>query len=123
MSAKGNLAARRWAGTMFTLCAAILAAAAGFVLSRIPAETRIPITWAKNLQVETEQIGLWGLFIAPAALLILGGLARFIKGWLPEQSRRRRILWYLVLVLILALVVLQYVLVRDAFVAAAEIGN
>ncbi|WP_312527784.1 hypothetical protein [Paracoccus sp. (in: a-proteobacteria)] len=119
MSKNGNLAARQWTSSMFGLCALILAAAACFALSRIPQETQIPIEWAQSLKIETQRIGVWGLFIAPAALLLLGLSARFIKGWLPRQSRRRRVLWYILVAVILILAALQYVLVRDAFSAAA----
>ena len=105
---------------MFGLSACILAAAAFFVLKRIPADTLIPIDWAKSLNLRAEPPGTWALFIAPGVLVLFGIFARLIKGWLPQKSRRRRIIWYFTIGLILVAIVFQYVLIRDAFHAAAS---
>lgn len=121
MTHQGKLDARNWTSAMLALWAAFLAVAAAFTVTRLPFETRIPLDWARLFNIHSEPVGLWGLFVVPAALVATGLLARSSTVWLPRRARQRHMLWYVVLGLMMSLAVIQYVLVRDAFHAAGPL--
>lgn len=121
MTNKGKLEARNWTSAMLALWAAFLAAAATFAVNRIPFETRIPLEWTQAFNIQSEPVGIWGLFVAPAALVAIGLLARSSTVWLPRRPRQRHMLWYVVIGVMMALAVIQYVMLRDAFHAAGTL--
>ncbi len=121
MTQKGKLEARNWTSAMLALWAAFLAAAATFVVQRVPFETRIPLDWTQLFNIRSEPVGVWGLFVAPAMLIALGLLARTSTVWLPRRTHQRHMLWYVGLGVMMTFAVIQYVLVRDAFHAAGSL--
>ena len=114
MSEEGNLAARRWTGSMLAITAAILAAAAYLTISNAPHAT-IPVRVSRWATGGRDSLELWALYIAPGALILLALIAYGIRGWLPHKIKRRHALVYLLFGLMLIAVVLQYCLIRDLF--------
>lgn len=110
-----SLAIRRWSARFLAMTAVILTFAGTATLTLIPLDTQIPLGWLTHIRPDApDHIGIWGLFVAPAALFLLALLLRWWKSWLPTRPARRKFIWFCLAALHLAAAAAQYVLVRDA---------